>query len=195
MALGRKRRLMCIGAIGMAIFVLCILTFFIVPRVPDVKVADRSAATSTSRSDIEAGVFALGVSATLAIDNSANYFAVAFKDVVVTLAAENSPFATFRDSNVFVVPARSERSFTLSAAINTASDMRAIINIAALLGCADLATRAAAFNLTAQAAGCLINFGAAFTPVWLGTGLPRARTSFDVVLQDKSASASARSLH
>jgi hypothetical protein len=181
----KKRRWFCVAATATVIMILCIFAFFAVPRVPGVSVVSRDASTTSSIADISAGNFKLGVATVLAIDNTVNYFPVAFKDLVLILTTEKSKFASFADSRVFTVPAQSKASFTLSAQINTAVDTTAITNMVTLLGCADLATRASSLNnsLSTSVVGCIINVQATFTPLWLGTKLPRALTAFDVTLK------------
>ena len=185
-ALIKKRRWTCVAVTAVVIMIMCIFAFFAIPRVPGVQIVSRSATTSSTIADIGAGNFKLGLSTVLAIDNGVNYFPVSFQDLVLVLNTEKSNFASFADTRIFTVPARSKGSFTLSAAIDTLADTTAITNMVSLLGCADLATRASSLNSnlsTTAAAGCIINVRTSFSPVWLSTKLPRAQTAFDVTLK------------
>jgi hypothetical protein len=172
----RRRRFVCIGVIIAVVLFLILLASFMIPRAPSILITSRSASSASTREDALLGRFALLVKAEFSIDNG-NFFDIAFRDVSVSLGTAGRTFARFTEPQTFTIPARSTRSFTLGAALNSAGDNRAITSMVDLLSCADLATRAA------SASSCPLKMTAEFTPVWLRLPLPQAASNFDIAFR------------
>jgi hypothetical protein len=172
------RRRACIAA---AFVAAALLTFgaLAVPRVPAVSVSKKSASTTSTRESVVLGSFGIAASATINVDNTANFFPMAFKEVVVTLAgADGVPFASWADDAdaLHTAPARGQRAFVVSASFDTLTNPAAVINTMSALRYAIALTQNASTTTVLSSASVFAT--AAMTPIWLSARLPRTTIAF-----------------